>query len=154
MKAARLLLGALGVTAIGYALIGAAGDPDIMPGRHTGFLLTVLVLDDGLLLPAFLLVGALVHRYVPGRSRAAVQAALIATAALTLIALPLLLGYGRLPDNPSALPRNYPLGLAIVLGTVWVGAAAALLATRRTPAGHLMSDTAGGQDPGPGEPVG
>jgi hypothetical protein len=127
VRTIRLCLGALGVGAIGYALAGAATDPDVMPGRQTAFLLTVLVLHDALLLPAFVLVGVLVHRSVPDRYRAVVQAGLIATAALTLIALPLVLGYGRLADNPSALPRDYPLGLGVVVGTVWLAAALVLL---------------------------
>lgn len=58
----------------------------------------------------------------PGRARAPVQAALIATAAVTIVALPLGFGYGRLADNPSALPRDYPLGLALVLATIWLAA--------------------------------
>jgi hypothetical protein len=128
VRAARLALGVLGVTAMGYAVAGAATDPDILPVRHIRFLVVVLALDDGLLLPAFLVIGALVHRFVPAGARAIVQAALVATASLTLVALPLVLGYGRSPDNPSALPRDYPVGLAVVLGAVWLAAAAYLAA--------------------------
>jgi hypothetical protein len=114
MRTARLLLGALGVATIGYALLAAAADPDVTSGRHTLFLLAVLALHDALLMPAFLLIGALVHHAAAGPSRAIIQAALIATAAVTLVALPLVLGYGRAADNPSALPRDYPAGLALV----------------------------------------
>jgi hypothetical protein len=131
MKGVRLALASLGLILMGYAVIGAAGDPDIMPGRHLGFLVVVLALHDGVLLPAFIGVGALVHRFVPGRARAPVQAALIATAAVTVVALPLVLGYGRLADNPSALPRDYPLGLAIVLTTIWLAAGVCWVAPRR-----------------------
>ena len=46
VRTVRIGLGALGVAAIAYALAGAAGDPDIVPRRHAGFLLTVLVLHD------------------------------------------------------------------------------------------------------------
>jgi hypothetical protein len=130
MRTARLLLGALGVATIGYALLAAAADPDVTPSRHTLFLLAVLALHDALLMPAFLLIGALAHHVAAGPSRAIIQAALIATAAVTLVALPLVLGYGRAADNPSALPRDYPTGLALVLAVIWVGATVAVLTAR------------------------
>src|SRR5689334_15483430 len=130
MKAVRIGLGALGAAGMAYALVGAAGDPDIMPRRQVAFLLSVLVLHDAALLPGFLLVGLLVRRSVGVRYRGIVQGALAVTAAVTLVALPLVLGYGRTADNPSALPRNYSAGLALVLGAVWLAAAATILATR------------------------
>ena len=130
VRTVRIGLGALGVAAIAYALAGAAGDPDIVPRRHAGFLLTVLVLHDAAVLPGFLLVGVLVRRLVGTRYRGIVQGALVVTAAVTLVALPLVLGYGRTADNPSALPRDYPAGLAFALGVVWTAAAVGLLATR------------------------
>jgi hypothetical protein len=118
----RAALAGFGVALMGYAILGAATDPDIVPDRHIGFLLTVLALHDGVLLPFFIGIGALVHRFVPGAVRAPVQGALIATAAVTLVAVPLVLGYGRLSDNPSALPRDYPLGLALTLAAIWLAA--------------------------------
>jgi hypothetical protein len=129
MRYIRVALAALGLAAAGYALIGAAGDRDIMPVRHTGFLVTVLVVNDGVLLPAVIAVGVLAHRLVPPPCRGTVQAALLASGTLTLVALPLVLGYGRIADNPSALPRDYGHGLLTVLAIVWLTAAVAL-ATR------------------------
>ena len=128
MRAIRIGLGVGGVAAMAYAVLGAARDPDIVPVRHTGFLATVLVLHDAALLPAIVAVGVLVHRAVPPPHRAIVQAALVATAALTVVAVPLVLGYGRIADNPSALPREYPRGLLEVLAVVWLAAAVGLLA--------------------------
>jgi hypothetical protein len=128
----RAALAGLGVALMGYAILGAATDPDVMPVRHLGFFVVVLAVHDGVLLPVFIGIGALVHRFVPGRARAAVQAALIATAAVTLIAVPLVLGYGRLADNPSALPRDYPLGLALVLAAIWLGAGLSVIIPRPT----------------------
>jgi hypothetical protein len=126
VKAVRVALAALGVAAMGYALWAALRSPDIIPTRNGSFLLAVLVLHDGVLLPVFLVAGALVHRAVPPGMRAIVQAALIASAAVTLVAAPFLLGYGRTADNPSALPRDYPHGLLTVLAAIWVAAAAAM----------------------------
>lgn len=125
----RWLLGALGLSAMAYALLGAVTDPDVKPLRHTGFLITVLVLHDGVLLPAVIAVGVLVHRAVAPPYRAVVQAALIASTAVTLVALPLVLGYGRIADNRSALPRDYGRGLLVVLAVVWLAAAVVVATT-------------------------
>jgi hypothetical protein len=131
MRTARIALGVLGLATMGYALLGAAGDPDVTPGRHTGFLVTVLLLHDGVLLPAVILAGVLVHRFVPAPHRVILQAALVATAALTVVAVPLVLGYGRLADNPSALPRDYGRGLATILALIWLATAIVLLVSSR-----------------------
>jgi hypothetical protein len=130
MRTARVLLGALGVAAIGYAILGAVADPDVTPIRHTMFLLALVALHDALLLPAFLLAGALLRRIVTGPARAIVQAALVVTAAVTLVAAPLVLGYGRTADNPSALPGDYPAGLTLILAAIWIPASAALVSIR------------------------
>ncbi|MFC7759887.1 hypothetical protein ACFQY4_19090 [Catellatospora bangladeshensis] len=51
-----------------------------------------------------------------------------------MVALPLLLGYGRRPDDPSALPRDYHRGYLVCLAAVWLVTAAVLAvrARRRT----------------------
>jgi hypothetical protein len=131
MKTARITLAVLGLAAIGYALLGAAGDPDINPSRHTGFLVTVLVLNDGILIPLVIAAGVLVHRFVPPSHGAILQAALLATTTLTAVAAPLVLGYGRIADNPSALPRDYAHGLATVLVLIWLTTAIGLLVRSR-----------------------
>lgn len=124
MKTTRVALGASGVALMTYALVAAAGTPSIRPGRQSLFLLAVLIAHDAVLMPAFLLAGHLVRRLVPGRQRATVQAGLIATATLTLVALPLVLGYGYRPDNPSALPRHYGWGLVAAIAVTWVAVVA------------------------------
>ncbi len=128
MKAVRLSIAAVGVVAMGYGLWAGLRSPDIVPSHEAKFLLLLLVLHDGVLLPVFLVAGELVHRFVPARPRAIVQAALIASASVTLIALPLTLGYGRLADNPSALPLDYGRGLLVILSVIWLAAALALAA--------------------------
>jgi hypothetical protein len=130
MRAIRLGLGALGLAAMGYGLVAALRSPDILPAHNGGFLLLVLVLHDGLLLPLFVAAGAVVHRFARPVARGVLQAALIASAAVLLIAAPLVLGYGRLGGNPSVLPRNYAHGLVLVLVVIWLAADAALLVRR------------------------
>ncbi len=146
MRAVRLVLAGLGVAAMGYALWMALASPDLTPTRNATFLLLIVVLHDGLLLPLFLVAGLLVHRLVPPRPRAIVQAALIVTASVTLVALPLVLGYGRTADNPSALPLDYGRGLLLTLVVIWLAAAVA--------AGALLIRSAGRAAPRRGRPGG
>lgn len=121
---------ASGLLVIGYAVIGAATDPDLDVPGALAFLLGVLVAHDAVFLPMVLAVGALVGRYVPAGDRATVRAAALVSAAVTLVALPLVLGLGRNPGNPSALPLPYGRGLAVLLGLIWVTALAAIVVRR------------------------
>jgi hypothetical protein len=75
--------------------------------------------------------GALIGRFVPVRTRAGVRVAAYLSLTLVVVALPFVLGFGRRPDDPSALPLNYGRGLAIALAAVWLGTAAVLVARRR-----------------------
>jgi hypothetical protein len=50
---------------------------------------------------------------------------------VALFSVPMLFGWGAQPDNPSFLPRNYAVGLALVLAVVW-GLAAAMVLRRRS----------------------
>jgi hypothetical protein len=68
---------------------------------------------------------------VPGRARATVTAALVVTGVLALFSYPLVRAYGLAAHNPTSLPHNYALNLAIVLGVVWAVAAAVLVVRLR-----------------------
>ncbi|MBV8949756.1 MAG: hypothetical protein JOZ99_02695 [Actinobacteria bacterium] len=96
-----------------------------------------LLVHDVLLAPFVIAVGVMVARIVPRRVRAPVQAGLIISGVVVLFAFPFVRGYGRIPDNPSILPRNYGQGLAIVLVAVWIGVVAgtalAVRVSRRGP---------------------
>jgi hypothetical protein len=132
MRAVRVGLAGLGLCAIGYALAGAARAPAIVPGKHVAFLLAVLAVHDAVWMPLVLAAGVVVRATVPARARAYVQGALIVTASVTAVAWPLVLGRGRIADNPSALPRDYPLGLFVTVAASWLGVAAlAAVASRR-----------------------
>lgn len=115
MSRLRTALLVIGVAGMGYAVAGAVTDPDVRLGGVLLFLTAVLVAHDGVWLPAVLLAGALLDRVAPARHRGTVRVAAIAAAALTVAALPLVLGLGRTADNPSALPLNYGRNLALVL---------------------------------------
>ena len=126
----RTVLVAAGLLVIGYAVLAGATDPDVNPPGVLTFLLGVLVAHDAVFLPLVLAVGALVGRYVPAGDRAAVRASAVVSVAVTLVALPLVLGLGRDPGNPSALPLPYGRGLAVLLGLIWATALAAIAVRR------------------------
>lgn len=132
MTTARRILIASGTLVMGYAVVGALTDPDVTPFGVLIFLIGVLAAHDAVLLPLAIGVGALAARFLPARGRTPVRVALVLSLAVTVVALPFVLGYGRSPDNPSVLPLPYGRGLLGVLAAVWVCAALyALIRTRR-----------------------
>ncbi|KAA9379359.1 hypothetical protein F5972_13360 [Microbispora cellulosiformans] len=75
----------------------------------------LIVAHDGVLVPLVLLTGVAVGRM---REPSPVRAGLIVAAVLSLIALPMVTGFGRRADNPSLLPLDYGRNLLVVLGLV------------------------------------
>ncbi|WP_433724385.1 hypothetical protein ACQP2Y_03115 [Actinoplanes sp. CA-051413] len=117
---------AVGAIVMGYAVLGAATDPDLKPGGVLLFLAAVLVAHDAVLLPATIAGGAIIGRFAPRRFLPGIRAAAIISIAVGVVALPLVFGYGRSADNPSVLPLAYGRGLLLVLAVTW---AAALVST-------------------------
>ncbi|SNT64495.1 hypothetical protein SAMN05421812_11760 [Asanoa hainanensis] len=118
----RLLVGA-GVGVLAYAVFGLLTDPDTALGGQVVFLAAVVVAHDAVFMPLMIAAGFVVGRFVPVRVRPALVGAAIVSLALTLTAIPFVLGRGRRPDDPSALPLNYGRGLLITLAFVWAVAA-------------------------------
>jgi hypothetical protein len=79
-------------------------------------------LHDALLAPAVGLLGLGVAA-APARWRVPVAAGLVISGVLALLALPGLVKPSPGPPYPGLVDRNYPLGLAVALGTVWLGVA-------------------------------
>jgi hypothetical protein len=155
MRALRILLGAFGVAAMGYAVLGAARDPDVKALPHLLFLAVLPIAHDGFLLPIAIGVGVLLRLVVPRRVRGLVLGGLVVSASVTVATLPLVLGLGRKQDNPSALPLNYGRGLLIVLAAVWavIGLLAlgmGLVRWRPRPGGPARPAAAGARRPAPG----
>jgi hypothetical protein len=120
----RILVGA-GVLVMAYAVVGGLADPDTAPLGQLAFLAAVLLAHDGVFLPLVLGLGALVSRFVPVPFRVPVRVAGIVSLAVAVVSVPFVLGYGRRPDDPSALPLDYGRGLAVILAVVWAVALAA-----------------------------
>lgn len=130
MRPVRAGLVAGGGTLMLYAVFGAVTDRSDRIGGHLIFLIAVLLGHDWLLMPLAVGIGALLTRTVPSRARAETAAAAYISGVLLVIALPLVLGLGKRPDDPSALPLNYGRGLVVCLAVVWLAAGATLLYRR------------------------
>ncbi len=111
----RALLIAAGTLVIGYAIGGALLDPDVDVLGVAVFLAAVLVLHDAVLLPLVIGAGAAARRLGTGPRLAGVV-----SLAVLVVGLPLALGFGRSPDNPSVLPLPYGRNLLVVLALIWL----------------------------------
>ena len=129
MKTVRRTLIASGALVIAYAVSGALNDADVTFGALV-FLVAVLVIHDGLFLPLTIAVGILIGR-IPARLRTPVRIAAVISLAVTVVALPLVLGRGRVPDNPSVLPLPYGRGLLMIYTIIWATAAVVVLTRPR-----------------------
>ncbi|MBQ1025022.1 hypothetical protein [Micromonospora sp. C95] len=103
-----------GCLLMAYAVVGALTDTDVAPGGVLLFLAAVLVGHDVAWMAAVLAVGVALTR-VPPLYRPTIRTAVLTAAAVTVVGLPLALGFGRAADNASVLPLPYGRNLAAVL---------------------------------------
>lgn len=74
------------------------------------YLVGGVVLNDLLIAVAALAIGFLVIRFLPVAVRAPIAVGSIVLGSVTLLAVPVLLAYGRKPDNPTLLDRDFRAG--------------------------------------------
>ena len=112
----RLLLGALGlaVAAYGAWLLLQEDLTDLVDTAL--WLAGGVVLHDFVLVPLTLLLGLALTRLLPANLRAPVVGGLVVLGTVTLMAVPVLGGWGANADNPTILDRNYPVGWLVVAG--------------------------------------
>ena len=79
-----------------------------------------VVFNDGLVAVAALVVGYAVTRLLPRAVRAPVVVGAVVLGSITLMAVPVLLSYGRKDDNPSLLDRDFVGGWFVFAGVVLV----------------------------------
>jgi len=127
----RLLLAAAGLAAIGYGAYGWLFADGAKPLSQLLFLGAVLIGHDFVVLPLAIGAGALVTRFAPARARRPVLVAVAISGAVTLVALPFVIGQGRIPDNPSAFPQHYGRNLLLILAVVWLIAGVVALVHKR-----------------------
>ena len=125
MTITQRVLIAVGVLVTGYAVFGATTEPGLRLGGVVLFLVALVAGHDGLVLPLVIAAGSVVKRV--GHL---VRAAAIVSLAVAVVALPFVLGYGRDPGNPSALPLPYGAGLVTILAVIWAGTLLTLLLQR------------------------
>lgn len=125
-----------GMALSAYGLVGLLAD--VRVGDSMNWLVYFtggLLVHDLVWAPLVALGSVALVRVVPARIRPVLQGTLIVTATVLLVAYPVVRGAGRLPNNPSLLPLDYPRNLVIVLAVVWAVAgllmARAALAARR-----------------------
>jgi hypothetical protein len=111
------------------ALFSKAGATQ--PANFAAFFIGLALVHDLLLAPAVIVVATGLRRASPRTGRGLLFGALVVSAVVALFSVPMLFGWGAQPDNPSFLPRNYAVGLALVLAVVW-GLAAAMVLRRRS----------------------
>ena len=115
----RLLLGLVGLALLAYGGYQLLHNSSVThPSEVAKWLVIALVVHDGVLAGAVLVVGWLTARLVPARPRPYVQGGLACAALITLVATPLIYRRGHAAPGLTLLTQNYPAHLAVLLGTV------------------------------------
>lgn len=124
---------ALGTPLIGWGVRGILLESARTHPTELGrWIISSAVVHDAVVLPAALAVGVLVRRAVPAPAWPSVRWGLGTTAVIGIVAWPFVRGYGRSPNNPSLLPRDYGQGVLMVFVVVWlITGALATFAVRR-----------------------
>lgn len=132
MRAARLLLGALGVALAAYGAWLLLGRQEGAQVREVAlwFVVGVLV-HDLVLAPLAVAVGWVLPRALPRAALAPVVVGGIVLVTVTLATVPVLGRFGALPDNPTLLDRPYLAGWSVLAGLVAAGVVAATVARAR-----------------------
>lgn len=97
------------------------------PVNFSIFFLGLAMVHDFLLAPLVLGISVLIVRRVPAPLRPGVEAGALISGVLVLFSLPMVLGLGGLPDNPTLLPNNYAAGLGACLLVVWIVSSVVML---------------------------
>ena len=122
---------AVGVPVMAYGIRGALVDgADTHPAELARWIVGSAVVHDLVLVPLVAVTAWAVRRAVPDRWWGPVRAGLVVSGVLSLVAWPVVAGFGRDPRNPSLFPRDYGTGLAVALAATWLAVAAILVARR------------------------
>lgn len=116
MKAVRIVLGVVGGLLVLYGVIRLVhGLPPPLLLVLVAWLAAAVIIHLGVLSPLVLAIGAVLHRAVPDRGRAFLQAGLIMAAAVTIIAVPLILRQLTQPPAKAMLLQDFRLNLLVLL---------------------------------------
>jgi hypothetical protein len=129
----RAVIGAVGVVVglFGAWFLLTRQDLDQLVSAAT-WLVVGVVLHDGVLAGATLLLGAVALRLLPHAVRAPAVVAFVVLGSVTLLAVPVLGRFGERPDNVTLLDRDYTAGwLVLALLTAAAVVVASVLRSRR-----------------------
>jgi hypothetical protein len=122
----RLALGAAGLALITFGIVRIFENSDrTNPRGLARWLIGAVILHDGILVPATMVLGFVITHVFRPRARRYVQGALIASGLITIIAIPLIDRRGSQPAVKALEQQNYGLHLGILVALV---CGAALLA--------------------------
>jgi hypothetical protein len=109
----------LGVPVIAYGVRGVFVDAtDTHPAELARWIVGAAVVNDLILLPLAGAAAWVLRRFTPTSAWPVVRAGALTVGVLALVAWPFVRGYGDDPGNPSRLPRDYGLGLAVAVAIV------------------------------------
>jgi hypothetical protein len=115
----RLGIATVGLAGMGYGLwLILRFQPISKPYKLIEWLAGAVILHDGILVPATLLVGAVLTALIPPRARRYIQGGLISCALVTIVALVLIYREGDQEKPLALLQQNYAAHLALVLAII------------------------------------
>lgn len=121
MKAWRIILAAAGIALGAFGVFRLLTEIPTYSLLILGvWLLAALVIQDAILAPSVVGVGWLLRRYVPDRGRRYMQVALIMSALITVIAVPMIFLRGTQPAVKALLLRNYGFNLILIIAIIAV----------------------------------
>lgn len=136
MTLLRWLIGFGGVVIAGYGVLLVAHQPPVVIMRIAVWALVAVVLHDFVFAPASAVLGFAGRRLIPASRRAPLAVAALCSVVLVLLAVPVYGKPGLRPDNLTVLDRDFPLGLWVSLGAVWLAVLVYFLLVRLLPIGQ------------------
>lgn len=133
MNAVRAALIAAGIGVAGYGAFLVLDNPRQIIIRIAVWALAGVLLHDAVFAPACLAMGFAGRRILPRTWWSPVLVASLCTVVLVLLAIPVYDKPGLMPDNPSALDRDYHWGFWVSLAVVWGAALLFLIGNRLLP---------------------
>ena len=116
----RLALGTAGLALIVFGIVRIFENSDrTNPRGLARWLIGAVIIHDGILVPATMLLGFVITHVVKPRMRRYVQGALIASGLITIVAIPLIDRRGSQPAVKALEQQNYGLHLGILIALVF-----------------------------------
>jgi hypothetical protein len=121
MKACRIILAAAGIALGAFGVFRLLTEiPTYSLVILAVWLVAALVIQDAIVAPSAVAVGWLLRRYVPDRGRRYLQVALIMSALIMVIAVPMIFLRGTQPAVKALLLRNYGFNLILIIAIIGV----------------------------------